>query len=38
MKVEGARRGTFGGEIWSLDHGQFERPVRHPSGAAGLVV
>lgn len=26
------------GRIWSLDHGQFERLVRHPSGAAELVV
>lgn len=33
----GQKRDIWGG-IWSLDHGQFERLVRHPSGTAKIVV
>lgn len=38
-EMEGTGRGQFlflgGGMEFSLDHGQFKKPVRHPSGAAG---
>lgn len=34
----GGRKRDIWGRIWSLDHGQSERLVRHPSGAAELVV
>lgn len=37
MKIEGARRGTSG-EDMEFGPCQFERLVRHPSGAAKIVV